>query len=472
MSEPADRTRTMRLLLLALIPGIAAQTAFFGAGTLANLGLCVAACLASEAACLQARKQAPGPLLRDGSALLTGLLLGLALPTQGPWWLPLLGGVLAIGVGKQLFGPRGQSPFNPAMVGLALLLVCVPQAMTAWRPAVDGVSSATLLDHVRTELHLARTLGEILGDGHPERWDALWVNLAFLCGGLALLGLKQLPWRIPLAVLAGLALPAFTLWSLDTSLHPSPVVHLLSGGTMLAAFFVATAPPSSPRAAAAQWLYGLGIGLGAYAIRSWGDYPDGFAFAVLLLNATAPALDRQAGESRAFPVWSSRLLVSATLLAIASAVAVQVWQRHRDEAVPPLAALGFERAGISAIEALQDPALGDFRLYRVRRDGEAAGILVRSLATGYAGDIDILTALRADGTISAVQVLQHRETRGIGDRIVSWVGGFDGTTAAADALSGATVSAHAVQQEVARSLDYFHAQRSDLPRNAAESTAP
>lgn len=469
MNEPIDRTRTLHLLLVALVPGVAIQAALFGIGTLVNLALCVSACLLTEAVCLRARGDAPLPVLREGSAALTGLLLGLALPTQGPWWLPLLGGLLAIGLGKQLFGPRGQSPFNPAMVGLALLLAFVPQAMTAWRPALDGLSSATLLDHVRTELHLARTLGEIFGTADPRRWDALWINLAFLCGGLVLIRLKQLPWRIPLAVLGGLTLPAFTLWSLDSSLHPSPLVHLFSGGTMLAAFFVATAPPSSPRTPHAQWLYGLGIGLGAYAIRSWGDYPDGFAFAILLLNATAPALDRW---TRASPLPRPRALAVALLIAAITAAAAQVRQRHRDDAVPAPAALGFENAELSAVETLHDAALGDFRLYRAMRGDETVGVLVRSTAIGYAGEIDVLTAIRSDGTIAAVRVLRHRETRGIGDRIVRWASGFGGTAAMFDTLSGATVSAHAVQQTVARSLDYFRTQRSVPPRNAAQSAAP
>ncbi|MDP9139953.1 MAG: RnfABCDGE type electron transport complex subunit D, partial [Pseudomonadota bacterium] len=343
MSSRADSATSMRLLLLALVPGAVAQTAVFGIGTLLNLSLCALACLATEAICLRARGHAPLQQLRDGSALLSGLLLGFALPAHGPWWLPMLGGVLAIGIGKQLFGPRGQSPFNPAMVGLALLLLCVPQEMTRWLPMIDGVSSATVLDHVRTELYLARTLEEIFGGTRLYERGETWINLAFLFGGLWLLQQRRLPWRIPAGVLAGLALPAVVFWLGDTSLHASPLFHLFSGSTMLGAFFIAAAPPSSPRAARAQWIYSLGIGAAVYAIRSWGEYPDGFAFAVLLFNAAAPALDRWTtpavdGSARN-PRWA--LAAIALVLAATTTITSTALQQRRANALPDLADLGF-----------------------------------------------------------------------------------------------------------------------------------
>ncbi len=471
MSSRTHSATPTRLLLLALVPGAVAQTAVFGIGTLLNLSLCALACLATEATCLRARGHAPLQQLRDGSALLTGLLLGFALPVQGSWWLPLLGGVLAIGIGKQLYGPRGQSPFNPAMVGFALLLLCVPHEMTRWLPTIDGVSSATVLDHVRTELHLARTLEEIFGGTRLYERGETWINLAFLFGGLWLLQQRRLPWRIPAGVLAGLALPAVVFWSGDTSLHPSPLFHLFCGSTMLGAFFIATAPPSSPRAGQAQWIYSLGIGAAAYAIRSWGEYPDGFAFAVLLFNAAAPALDRwtmpTADASARSPRWA--LAAIALALAATTTITFTALQQRRSNALPELADLGFRGAVSTDAEIIHDTALGDFTLYRLQQNGSVVGVLLRTAREGYSGDVDVVTAIHADGRIADVRVLHHRETRGIGDRIDAardpWVLGFSGKgidDASIDQLSGATVSTHAVTTAVQGSLEYFTAHQGRL----------
>jgi electron transport complex protein RnfD len=486
-AESAANPRMLRTLLLALLPGIAVQSAVLGAGVLLNLALCMLACVAIEALALRFRGDDLLPQLRDGSAALSGLLLGLALPPQGPWWLPLLGGVLAIGIGKQLFGPRGQSPFNPAMVGLALLLVCIPQAMTRWLPELDGVSSATLLDHVRTDLRLARTLDEILGDSGLRRHDGTWINLAFLAGGLWLLRRGLIPWQIPIGVLAGLALPALVFWAGDTSRHASPLFHLFSGATMLSAFFIASAPPSSPGGARARLLYGFGVGAGVYAIRSWGQYPDGFAFAVLLFNAAAPALDRWAGPrtpsaAAKLPRW---LLPGVALVVAVLAMATSALLRERHAAALPDLAEFLPDPGYDptpAAEVTHDDTLGNFTVYRLRRDQGVIAILLRtSTADGYSGDIEVLTAIRADGRIAGVRVLRHRETAGIGDRIETaqdpWVLGFTGRSLGdpaaeawrlrkdggdIDQLSGATVSARAVTAAVHRSLEYFAAHRAKL----------
>jgi electron transport complex protein RnfD len=464
----------MRVLWLALLPGVIAQTGIFGIGTLLNLVLCMSGCLAVEAAVLRARGHPVAALraqLGDGSTLLTGLLLGLALPAQGPWWLPLLGAALAILIGKQLFGTRGNSPYNPAMAGLALLLLCVPQLMTRWLPVIDGVSSATLLDQVRTGLHLARTVDEILGHSGLHRHGEVWINLAFLAGGLWLLKRKQVPWQIPLGVMAGLAVPALIFWADDTSRHPSPLFHLLSGSTMLAAFFIATAPPSSPRLAKTQLLYGLGIGAAVYAIRSWGAYPDGVAFAVLLFNAAAPALDRWvASTATASARRFSWPLATATLALAAGAMLIaQHIEQRRANFVPALAELGFADGSLRNAEAVEDARLGSFRRYRIEQAGAHAGLLLRTRAAGYAGDIDVLTAIRADGRIAAVRVLHHDETRGIGDRIDAgrdpWILGYAGKSlddTRIDQLSGATVSARAVGSAVQRALEYDAAHRSTL----------
>ncbi|HEY1077526.1 MAG TPA: RnfABCDGE type electron transport complex subunit D [Fontimonas sp.] len=463
-------TGPLQWLLLALPPGIVVQTVVFGPGTVLNLLLCTASCVALDAAGqrLRGRTVMEGDAGRwrklggDGSALLTGLLLGLALPAQGPTWLPMLAAVAAMVVGKHLFAHHGPSPFNPAMVGLAILLVGVPQAMTAGLPAVDALSSATLLDRVRTGLHLQRTLGEILGGARLYEQGEFWINAAFLGGGLWLLRQRQLPWQIPLGVMAGLAAPALLLWALDTSRHPSPLFQLFSGSTMLAAFFIATAPPSSPRTAKARLVYGLGIGATIYAIRSGGAYPDGVAFAVLLFNAAAPALDR--GLRLQALRWP-RLAVALALALVAMLFAVLV-ERQRANALPALAELGIGDATVTAIDRIDDSPWGALTLYRLEAQGVPSGMILRTREPGYVGDIDVATVIDRDGRIVCVRVLHHDESRGIGDRIEAardpWILGFSGRSAVdetTDALSGATVSAHAVRGAVGRALEYFAVHR-------------
>jgi electron transport complex protein RnfG len=241
---------------------------------------------------------------------------------------------------------------------------------------------------------------------------------------------------------------------------------------MLGAFFIATAPPSSPRTARARWIYGLGIGAAVYAIRSWGEYPDGFAFAVLLFNAAAPALDRWRAMSDAdAPSLHSRWMPAAIAIVLAgtATIAATVLQQRRANAVPELAELGFHGAESGSAEIVRDAALGDFTLYRLKESGSIVGVLLRRSDAGYAGDIDVLTAVRADGRIASVRVVHHGETHSIGDRIDAahdpWVLGFSGKRlddAAIDQLSGATVSTQAVTAAVQRSLEYFTAHQGSL----------
>ncbi|MBI2383302.1 MAG: RnfABCDGE type electron transport complex subunit D [Gammaproteobacteria bacterium] len=294
--------QVMRDVLLALIPGVAAYVLFFGPGVLLNLALAAASCLAFEAAALRLRGKPLRPFLGDLSALLTGALLALALPPGAPWWLVATGCFFAMVLGKHLFGGLGYNPFNPAMVGFVVLLISFPLEMTRWpgpQPlwdaATDALSSATPLDHVRTQLGLGRTLAEIGGDA-PLGWLAgrgwEWVSLGYLAGGLWLLARRTIRWQIPAGVLGGLFLTALAFWAADGDRYASPPFHLLSGAAMLGAFFIATDPVTAATTPRGRLLYGLGIGVLTYAIRTWGNYPDAIAFAVLLLNICAPTIDR------------------------------------------------------------------------------------------------------------------------------------------------------------------------------------
>ncbi len=326
-------TTMMRMVLLALLPGVAVQVHFFGYGVIIQLLLATLTALLTESLVLLLRQRPIGPALRDSSAILTAALLAVALPPLAPWWLVVLGTAFAIIVAKQLYGGLGQNPFNPAMVAYVLLLVSFPSQMTSWMPpqgvsqqqpdlasaaalilhgstgdginlmqirqSVDGTTSATPLDTMKTQLGLGKAVQQVQQE--PQftalgQWGAggigwMWVNLAFLAGGLFLIGLGTIAWHIPTAFLLSLTACSAIAWHLDPLHFISPTLQLLSGATMLGAFFIATDPVTAATTPRGRLLFGALIGVLVFIIRHWGGYPDGVAFAVLLANICTPLLD-------------------------------------------------------------------------------------------------------------------------------------------------------------------------------------
>lgn len=312
---PASTQRLMRDVVLGTLPGIAALTYFFGWGSAVNLVLAVGMALATEALVLLARGKPVGFYLADLSAVVTAVLLACALPPAAPWWLVLVATGFAILFGKQLYGGLGMNPFNPAMLGYALVLVSFPVAMTTWNlphdlagatpglgdtialkfgamTAPDGLTGATPLDAFRQFHADAARLdampimhGAFAGAG----WE--WVNIAFLAGGIFLLARRVITWHIPVAFLVALSLAAGIAALVDDARFASPLFHLLSGGTMLGAFFIATDPVSAATSRTGRLVYAAGIGVLVWVIRSLGGYPDAVAFSVLLMNLAAPAID-------------------------------------------------------------------------------------------------------------------------------------------------------------------------------------
>lgn len=315
--------RIMRRVLYALVPAAIVYTWFFGFGLAINFAIAAGAALATEAAILLLRRR-PVRHLRDCSALVTAALLAFALPPLLPWWIPALGGFVGIALAKQLYGGLGKNPFNPAMVAYVLLLASFPILMTQWLPprmgdidyrplgfvdqlrysafeelpperTIDAYTRATPLDMVKEGLRSDRTFQELrasslIGTFGGRGWE--WVNNFIALGGLYLLYAGIIRWQIPLAVLAGLLGPALVLHLIDPMRFPGPAFHLFSGAAMLGAFFIATDPVSAATSDRGRLYYGAGIGLLTYAIRTWGGYPDGLAFAVLLMNAAVPLIDR------------------------------------------------------------------------------------------------------------------------------------------------------------------------------------
>lgn len=304
--------RVMLQVLLATAPAVLALTWLFGIGTLVNLLWASLVALCCEAAILAMRKRPIAFYLKDGSALVTAVLLALALPPYAPWWLTLIAVGFAIIFGKQLYGGLGQNPFNPAMLGYVVVLISFPLPMTTW-PAPhsvgmlagiehiwglaslpDGWSQATALDSLKTNKSL--TMDELWARspafGHFGGLGVEWVNLAFLLGGLYLLKQKLISWHAPAGMLGALAVMSLLFWNGSGSdSNGSPLFHLLSGASMLGAFFIVTDPVSGATSQLGRIIFGAGVGVLVYIIRTWGGYPDGVAFAVLLMNLAAPTID-------------------------------------------------------------------------------------------------------------------------------------------------------------------------------------
>jgi electron transport complex protein RnfD len=309
----SNRTQQVMLqVLLATLPAVLALTWLFGIGTLVNLVLAGGMALAFEAAILALRKRPITFYLRDGSALVTAVLLALALPPYAPWWLTLVAVGFAMIFGKHLYGGLGQNPFNPAMLGYVVVLISFPLQMSSW-PAPhsvsmfagieqifgltqlpDGWSQATALDVLKANKSL--TMDELwvknpafgsLGGNAVE-----WVNAAFLLGGLYLLQKKLISWHAPLGMLGALFVISLVFWNGSGSdSNGSPLFHLFSGASMLGAFFIVTDPVSGATSKLGRIIFGAGVGMLVYIIRTWGGYPDGVAFAVLLMNLCAPTID-------------------------------------------------------------------------------------------------------------------------------------------------------------------------------------
>ncbi|MGK9048043.1 RnfABCDGE type electron transport complex subunit D [Stutzerimonas chloritidismutans] len=308
---PSRTQRVMLLVLAATLPGVIVLTWLYGAGTLINMAWACAAALGFEAAILKLRQRPVGFFLSDGSVLVTAVLLALALPPYSPWWLTLIATGCAVVFGKQLYGGLGQNPFNPAMIGYVVVLISFPVEMTTWpvphsvglgaglqhilgiASLPDGWTQATALDVLKVNKSL--TIDELWSNpafGHFGGIGSEVVNLAFLAGGLFLLHKRLFSWHAPVGMLAALVVMSLVFWNGSGSdSNGSPLFHLLSGATMLGAFFIVTDPVSSATSPLGRLIFGVGVGILVYVIRAWGGYPDGVAFGVLLMNLAAPTID-------------------------------------------------------------------------------------------------------------------------------------------------------------------------------------
>jgi electron transport complex protein RnfD len=318
-------TRTMVWVILALVPGTVYGLWLFGWPAVMLFAITLVSALAAEAAMLALLRQPVRARLFDGSALLTGWLLAMSLPPWAPWWIGVLGSLSAIVIAKHLFGGLGQNMFNPAMVARIVVLISFPVQLTLWvapapfgsdatpsfsqavaivsgrTPIPEHMSAATSLGALKTELSrgvsVAKTSEQLatpqqmaIGSESGSMGETSAVLL--LAGGLLLMVLRIITWHIPVALLGTLAAMAAVSHAIDPARFASMPIHMLSGAAVLGAFFIATDYVTSPVSRSGQLLFGAGIGALTWVIRSLGGYPEGLAFAVVLMNALVPLIDR------------------------------------------------------------------------------------------------------------------------------------------------------------------------------------
>ena len=298
--------KNMLLVILALVPAYVVSVIEFGWGALITAAISVCACVLTEWCIsrflLKEHKQTIGDL----SAVLTGLLLAFNLPSSLDWWIVLIGAVVAIGVGKMSFGGLGQNPFNPALVGRVFLLISFPAQMTTWpvpqgfaTSYLDAETGATPLYYLK---HIAKTGDTSLVEQLPALRDAFFgvmggslgevSALALIIGGLILICCRVITWHIPASIIATVALFAWIGAPEGMPAGQYVAYELLSGGLMLGAFFMATDYVTSPMSAWGKIIFGIGIGFIMMVIRTWGAYPEGMSFAILIMNACVPLLNK------------------------------------------------------------------------------------------------------------------------------------------------------------------------------------
>lgn len=316
----------MRQVILALAPATAFGILLFGWPALWLFLTTLASCLLLEAMCLKMAGRPVRPALNDGSALLTGWLLAMGLPPWAPWWIAVVGAAIAIVLGKHVYGGLGQNLFNPAMLARVALLVSFPVEMTTWIspegffgahsagflesfaitfgsaiPDLDAVTGATFIGGIKTGFSNGQSLSASLEELNYGFWTTALgfirgslgetSSLLILGGGIYLIRKRIITWHIPGSMLLTLALIATLFNLINPERYPDAGFHLVTGSVLLVAFFMATDYVTSPNSIPGQLLFGFGCGLIVFVIRTWGSYPEGVSFAILLMNAVTPLID-------------------------------------------------------------------------------------------------------------------------------------------------------------------------------------
>ena len=310
LKQSMSTGRAMRDVVYALVPVTLAALWYFGISALLVLGASIAGAMFTEWVFSPPAERSQR--LRDGSGLLTGLLLGLTLPPALPMWMAFLGGVVSIGLGKLVFGGLGSNLFNPALVGRAFLLATFPNAMTTWSPQAgpgeffqvhasnlafpftqggyDAVSSATPLGLMKFEQQSTSLLDLMIGNTAGCLGETS--GLLLLLGGIYLVLRRDIDWRIPASILSSVAVFSLLLFVFEPGRFPDPLFSVFSGGLLLGTIYMATDPVTSPLTPRGAWIFGIGVGVLIVLIRAFGGFPEGVMYAILLMNAATPLIDR------------------------------------------------------------------------------------------------------------------------------------------------------------------------------------
>lgn len=298
--------RLMRDVLIALSPALVMSVVVYGMRALGITLVAVTSCVAFEYLIQRFMLKGKSTIC-DYSAILTGVLLAFNLPSSIPLGLVVMGSLVAIGVGKMSFGGLGRNPFNPALVGRVFLLLAFPVAMTSFpSPTPDAMSGATPLAFVKEALKRGQTVSDIMPQisysdlllGFKAGSMGEIAALLLLLGFAYLLYRKVITWHIPVFVLGSMALFSGILWGINSQAYMSPMFQLLTGGAILGAVYMATDYVTSPMSTRGMAIYGIGIGVITILIRVWGAYPEGISFAILIMNAVVPLINKYVKPAR------------------------------------------------------------------------------------------------------------------------------------------------------------------------------
>ncbi|MGI6081926.1 MAG: RnfABCDGE type electron transport complex subunit D [Limnochordia bacterium] len=455
----------MGSVLVSLAPATLVSVILFGWGAAQVIIACLVGAIAGEALCLRLRGR-PSQT-KDLSAAVTGLLLALTMPPASPVWICLLGGFIAVALGKQVFGGLGANPFNPALVARAFLVISFPDLMTRWIAPFDGTATAT-------PLAIASSVGQdgwryFLGT-HAGCLGETSV-LALLLGGIYLSARRIIDWRIPTSILG-------TVVVVSVAFGADPLFQLLTGGLMLGALFMATDWVTTPYSRLGRLCFGIGVGLLTMIIRLWGGYPEGVSFAILFMNALTPLINlvtrpkpqmesvRQVREKPKSSGTLIRVLVTMGVVSAVSGIILAVFygamsprieKRRQQEMGEGFRVMFPDAASFEPVDLEERlPNRVNDPVFLVKdEEGERMGIAYVTTPAGFQGDITLAVGLDGDGErVVAVQVLAHTETAGLGSKITepgylqqyvrkrindNFALGQD-----VDGIGGATVSAAAV----------------------------
>lgn len=299
--------KIMYSVVIAMLPMFLVSIYFFGLNALRVVAISVASCLLIE--WLIQKYMIKGPnTISDGSALVTGMLLAFNVPANIPWWMLVIGAAVSIGIAKMSFGGLGKNPFNPALVGRVFMLISFPVAMTTWpvphpvfsNTVLDAVTGPTPLGILKEGLAQGLTVEEITKNidyidlliGNRGGSLAEMCAIAILIGGLFLIIRRVIDWQTPVIIIATAAIIAGICWLINPAQYVNPLYHILSGGLLLGAFFMATDMVTTPMTMGGKIVFSIGVGALTIIIRLWGAYPEGMSFAILIMNAFVPLINK------------------------------------------------------------------------------------------------------------------------------------------------------------------------------------